>query len=125
MRFTDNDGRELTVEFVAEPEALFGNDFDHDPDWADAALRLSGDEMLIVRMNMLLQCDSVKVDEPFRFETISKQYPRDAVITAAVAMFLTPDTDSGDWTVEDADIWDRLYRSTLRGGLHVPKSRVY
>lgn len=116
MRFTDKDGRELTVEFMRDPKDVFGNNIDHDPSWAEEVLRFGGDEMLEAWMRQLLRLVRFKIDEPFHYVSICKLYPRDAVLKASIAMGLTPDRSVEDWTDDDTLLWDELYRSRVSSG---------
>lgn len=117
MKFTDKEGREITVTVIADPKEVFGNDASYDPGWVDDVLLFDGNGEIIDRMWMLLHDIQIKVGEPWWYVPISKQHPRKAVVAAAIPVGLTPDQSDDDWTSEDAEWWARLTHGVSRHGV--------
>lgn len=108
MKFTDHEGREVTVTFTGEP--LEG--FLPDPYWVDKAMRFEGDKDIITSLRINLSQDEVEVLQPHWCVPICKQLPRSSVLACAIPLRLTPNPEDLD------DVDARIYQKLLTGRLY-------
>lgn len=116
MKLTDHEGHSVTVTFTAKPEDVF-TDIDHDPDWMNAMLTVSGDERLAGDLLVLLSQPEVRVLHPSWYAPICKWFPEQAVLTAAVPLGLVPDPDGV------SEVNAAFYRGLLEGRFYGESDR--